>query len=415
MEQIAAKLIAITPGGKKPDSAGPLSQSIAETDLDTDKQNIGSEFSSQLKEISEPDKSVVESTDSNGDSQLSMSPLHSVESDSEKLPLGDNLLPFKNIEFNKDVFIEHNPNAEADDLAESVVMVSELHNLLVSLDSEMAKSGQSMQSKSGADLAIASPVMNVVGKPLSLKKQTEIPLATARLNIHSDSGGQSTVLNLESLENNKVSEILSDNKFSLELLKKVDIGAMRLLADGGAKPENTSSNIRAGDLSGIYSDLSGVASKNTDSTTKAASLPAMKSSIDNPGWNSEIANKIIWMNKNNIQSAKIRVDPPNLGTIQIKLNITQDQATVSFVSSHAIVREALESGAARLKEMFYEEGFQQLDVDVSGQEHHANNHDKTLENEGQVTWGLSKESEDETAEELSATSAQTVGLIDYFA
>ena len=66
----------------------------------------------------------------------------------------------------------------------------------------------------------------------------------------------------------------------------------------------------------------------------------------------------------NIQTAEIRLDPPELGALDIKIKVTNDVATVSITSAHTQVREALETAVPKLREMFEESGLSLGDVNV---------------------------------------------------
>jgi len=74
------------------------------------------------------------------------------------------------------------------------------------------------------------------------------------------------------------------------------------------------------------------------------------------------------MSKNNIQSAQIKITPAHLGPIEVRVSLQNDQAAVSFISNNALVRDAIESASARLRETFADGGFENLDVDVSSRE-----------------------------------------------
>lgn len=66
----------------------------------------------------------------------------------------------------------------------------------------------------------------------------------------------------------------------------------------------------------------------------------------------------------NVQSAEIRLDPPELGALDIKIKVTNDVASVNITSPHTQVREALETAVPRLREMFEESGLSLGDVNV---------------------------------------------------
>lgn len=107
---------------------------------------------------------------------------------------------------------------------------------------------------------------------------------------------------------------------------------------------------------------------------KGDSLPAVaeKRSVDtleNPvgqkGWNQEIGERIAWMVNKSRPSAELRLNPPHLGTIEVKVEMNQDQAKVQFSAQHAPVREALEAAIPKLREMLAAQQIQLDDVHVS--------------------------------------------------
>jgi len=97
-------------------------------------------------------------------------------------------------------------------------------------------------------------------------------------------------------------------------------------------------------------------------------LPAITVSPDNAQWNNQVGERINWMVNSQMQRAEIRLDPPELGSLDIRLNIAKDnQATVMFYVSNATAKEAIESAIPRLREMFEQQGLNLGDVDVSQQ------------------------------------------------
>ncbi len=84
-------------------------------------------------------------------------------------------------------------------------------------------------------------------------------------------------------------------------------------------------------------------------------------------WGQAVAERVMWMSSKGIQEAEIHLDPPELGPLQVKVSMANEQAHVSFVVQHSSVREALDQNAMRLREMFDAEGIDLVDVDVSDQ------------------------------------------------
>lgn len=85
----------------------------------------------------------------------------------------------------------------------------------------------------------------------------------------------------------------------------------------------------------------------------------LDSQFGQPQWGDELSQKIVWLVGQQQQTAEIRLNPAHLGPIEIMLNITNDQgiqATAQFVSSHLVVREAIEAALPKLREMMAENG-----------------------------------------------------------
>ena len=105
-----------------------------------------------------------------------------------------------------------------------------------------------------------------------------------------------------------------------------------------------------------------------DSILSAGITPVssgISSSVHSQAWSQGLTEQVSWMMRGGIQSAEIRLNPANLGPLEVKLSIEDDVARVSFVSSHAVVREALDAAMPRLREMLEQQGISLADVDIS--------------------------------------------------
>lgn len=89
------------------------------------------------------------------------------------------------------------------------------------------------------------------------------------------------------------------------------------------------------------------------STTSHGAVPAQ---LHSAAWPQQFGEKIVWLARNEQQSAQLTINPPQLGPIQISLNLSGDQASISFASPHAEVRQAIESAMPQLKDMLSSAG-----------------------------------------------------------
>ena len=97
---------------------------------------------------------------------------------------------------------------------------------------------------------------------------------------------------------------------------------------------------------------------------KAEPAPMTKH-FAHPEWNKEIAERVVWMHKQEIPSAELRLNPRHLGPISIRVDVTQDQVTVAFTAQHAAVKEAIEVALPKLREMFSAQQLNLAEVNVS--------------------------------------------------
>jgi flagellar hook-length control protein FliK len=86
-----------------------------------------------------------------------------------------------------------------------------------------------------------------------------------------------------------------------------------------------------------------------------------------PGWDAALGQKVVWLANQHQQSASMQLNPPNLGPLEVKLNISNDQASALFVSPHPAVRDAIETSLPRLREMLAENGISLGNVQVSAE------------------------------------------------
>lgn len=87
--------------------------------------------------------------------------------------------------------------------------------------------------------------------------------------------------------------------------------------------------------------------------------------VGSQGWDQALGQKIVWMVAGSQQSATLTLNPPDLGPLQIVLNVNNDQADATFFSTQPEVRQALETALPKLREMMNEAGIQLSDATVS--------------------------------------------------
>ena len=98
---------------------------------------------------------------------------------------------------------------------------------------------------------------------------------------------------------------------------------------------------------------------------------AMNLPPNHPGWAGEMTQKVTWVARDGGQTAHIRLDPPELGSLTVKISVDKDATTqVSFVAATPQARDMIEGQMHRLREMLAQQGMElnQVNVDVSQQD-----------------------------------------------
>jgi flagellar hook-length control protein FliK len=88
----------------------------------------------------------------------------------------------------------------------------------------------------------------------------------------------------------------------------------------------------------------------------AAPRDHLSAQVGTKAWDNQVGQKIVWMVAGGDQSASLTLNPPDLGPMQVVLNVSGDQASVAFSSNQQEVRQALENAMPRLREMMGESG-----------------------------------------------------------
>lgn len=95
--------------------------------------------------------------------------------------------------------------------------------------------------------------------------------------------------------------------------------------------------------------------------------PSIETPLHSPNWGRNFGEGIVWMAKNDQQSAQININPPQLGPLQITLHLNGDQASAVFASPHAEVRQAIQDAMPQLRDMLAASGINLGQADVGSQ------------------------------------------------
>ena len=132
--------------------------------------------------------------------------------------------------------------------------------------------------------------------------------------------------------------------------------------EAGEKPVAFASHLAA-------SGLSASAASHAANTAQ----PGVAAPLHSPAWPQQFSDRIVWLARNDQQTAQLNINPPQLGPIQITVNLNGDQAHIAFASPHAEVRQAIEGAMPQLRDMLSAAGINlgQANVGPNLQQQHG--------------------------------------------
>jgi flagellar hook-length control protein FliK len=148
----------------------------------------------------------------------------------------------------------------------------------------------------------------------------------------------------------------SDFKFGMLNPGAADESDRKTVMDTGSQVPLPSST--PAPLAGVMSQPMerGFAMADAGATAPIPTMQDLQTPVGASGWDEALSQRVLLMVSGQEQVAELSLNPPDLGPLQVTLSISNDQATATFVSQHADVRQALEAALPRLKEMMAESG-----------------------------------------------------------
>ena len=165
----------------------------------------------------------------------------------------------------------------------------------------------------------------------------------------------------------------------------VDIGA--LMSSGGCGPDRAmmesllsaltermgdTPDAEQGDAS-MFANLNGSTAVPLDEAAKARAAASsdlgrgLHTPVGSSEWADELSTRLTLMAERGHHTASLRLSPEHLGPLEIRISVTDDQASVWFGAAHADTRSAIEQALPRLRELFASQGLTLADAGVSHQ------------------------------------------------
>ena len=127
----------------------------------------------------------------------------------------------------------------------------------------------------------------------------------------------------------------------------------------------------------------------------------------------DISQRILWLSSHNLRSAEIRLDPPELGPLQVQVQHHRDGTSVHFTTSSAAVKDVVEANLPRLRELLEGSGLSLVDVNVAQQQQRgAPGQREAFDSSASTSRGLLATLQQS---EVTPSVRRSIGLVDDYA
>lgn len=130
------------------------------------------------------------------------------------------------------------------------------------------------------------------------------------------------------------------------------------------------------------------------------------------------AQRLSWMAGEKVSRADLALNPPELGSVDVQMEIEGDQVRIQMTAATGAAKEMLDQALPRLRELFAQEGLQLTHADVS-QQRGQGERERTAEEQNlrQAHGGLGADAEDGAESDSAPPRMQQrqIGLLDHYA
>lgn len=277
-------------------------------------------------------------------------------------------------------------------------------------------------TRSGADQIISNPILSD-----SAQNNLRQELSATLNNIRSVIGEY-----LDKIDRSRNTDLLDLNPNFFDSLQKKSTSVENLLTvltrPNAANAELANANQT---INPILSQITNLLSSNaaitqpllTPVADSASLLPSnptqtqVTAPLNSPQFSDELGQRIRWLVGQNFNAAQIRLNPAELGPVDVRINVSGDQVSVAFNSQFGVVREAIEAALPKLREMLENQGLNLANADIGQGETSAEQSDN---NRQASTAGSELESNTEENALVAENGANLLidatssGLVDQF-
>lgn len=153
----------------------------------------------------------------------------------------------------------------------------------------------------------------------------------------------------------------------------------------------------------------------SDASQKQVDQLGQKLNLIQPEASNQLKEKMLMMVKDKVHTAEIRLDPSELGSMQIKISLQQDQMSVQFMVQQGNAKELMEQQMPKLKELLQQQGIELSQGSVQQQNQSSSGQEGGRRTAGGNGMGTTSGSSDELVEPGLLPTKNSDRVVDYYA
>ncbi len=198
----------------------------------------------------------------------------------------------------------------------------------------------------------------------------------------------------------------------VEMSKPIEM-LTTLSPQNSSVPVDTLASLTSQQPNQMLMGLQGVTEFSNVLSASSRSPEPMTATLNQPQWNQQVGDRINWMISQGLRQAEIRLNPPELGMLEVRVQMQGDQASIQFNTAHTEVKDVLDNALPRLREMLAENGLELTDVNVS--QHGQQQTKQGEESESKQVSGEPSSEVENTTDTQEIQSISGNGVIDFYA
>jgi len=190
-------------------------------------------------------------------------------------------------------------------------------------------------------------------------------------------------------------------------LDRGPISGIEEVVDSGMDPADSPADLLREDTDAAVTeeDVSMTAATATTTTSRSVTGSGLQrpGPLDlyrllQPGGETPLGEQVKWALSEGLSRAEMKLRPPSLGGLDVRITQEGDKTSVIFVSPHPIVREVLEAAMPRLRDALAQDGLSLANLSVTDQG--AQGGDTSPGRDGAPSNGTSQQADGDDAETI---------------